>query len=47
MQLEKSKEINPETGKPYNRREQIQREEQKKEEQEKAAKQTKKDKKAR
>lgn len=48
-QLEKAKEINPKTGKPYNRREQIQREAQEQEqaEQEKAAKQTKKDKKAR
>lgn len=48
-QLEKAKEINPETGKPYNRREQIQREEQEQEqaEQDKATKQTKKDKKAR
>ena len=48
-QLEKVKEINPETERPYNRREQIQREaqEQEKAEQNKAAKQTKKDKKAR
>ena len=48
-QLEKAKEINPKTGKPYNRREQIQREAQEQEQakQEKAAKQTKKDKKAR
>lgn len=48
-QLEKAKEINPETGRPYNRREQIQREaqEQEKAEHNKAAKQTKKDKKAR
>lgn len=47
--LEKSKEINPQTGKPYNRREQIQREAQEQEEteQDKTAKQTKKDKKAR
>lgn len=39
-QLEKAKEINPQTGKPYNRREQIQREAQEQEEteQEKAAK---------
>ena len=46
-QLEKSKEINPETGKAYNRREQIQREEQEKAEKEQEAKQTKKDKKSR
>ena len=51
-QLEKSREINPNTGKPYNRREQIQREAKEKEEQKQAektqiAKQTKKDKKAR
>ena len=46
-QLEKAKEINPKTGKPYNRREQIQREEQEKEEKEKTAMQSKKDKKAR
>ena len=46
-QLEKAKEINPKTGKPYNRREQIQKEEQEQDEQEQAKKQTKKDKKAR
>jgi len=46
-QLEKSKEINPETGKLYNRREQIQREEQEKAEKAQTAKQTKKDKKVR
>ena len=46
-QLKKSKEINPKTGKPYNRREQIQKEEQEKTEQEQTAKQTKKEKKAR
>ena len=45
-QLEKAKEINPETGKTYNRREQIQKE-QEQDEQEQAKKQTKKDKKAR
>ena len=47
-QLQRAKEINPQTGKPYNRRERIQKEEQEKAEQEQAAnKQTKKDKKAR
>lgn len=46
-QLKKSKEINPETGKLYNRREQIQREEQEKAEKAQTAKQTKKDKKVR
>ena len=34
-QLEKAKEINPQTGKPYNRREQIQREQQEQEQVEK------------
>ncbi len=46
-QLKKLKEINPETGKPYNRRERIQKEEQEKAEQEKSEKKPKQDKKAR
>ena len=46
-QLEQVKEINPQTGKPYNRRERIQKEEQEKAEQEQSTKQTKKDKNAR
>lgn len=46
-QLEQVKEINPQTGKPYNRRERFQKEEQEKAEQEQSTKQTKKDKNAR
>lgn len=46
-QLDKAKEINPQTGKPYNRREKIQKEEQEKAEQEKSEKKPKHDKKAR
>lgn len=46
-QLKKFKEINPQTEKSYNGREQIQREKQEKTEQEQVTKQTKKDKEAR
>ena len=46
-QIEKAKEINPQTGKPYNRRGQIQREEQEQAEQEKSEKKAKQGKKAR